>query len=298
MKTLPPGLQAHLDGGATTLAWCWRVIRKDGTVFGFTDHDRDVTFDGTTFEAASGFTGTDIRQSIGLSIDNLDVTGALQSERLNEADLAAGQFDDARIEIWRVNWAETEQRVLMMTGSIGEVKRGETAFTAELRSLSHYLDQKQGRTFQYACDATLGDARCTVDLDDPAYKGTGQVSAGSAAYAFSASGLETFADGWFAAGLLTWTNGANDGRSMEVKRHRLNEGGLVEIELWRSMPATINASDIFTIRAGCDKIYTTCKSKFVNGMNFRGFPHIPGNKYVLAYPQSGDPDNNGGSMNA
>lgn len=298
MKTLPPGLQAHLDSGATTLAWCWRVIRRDGIVFGFTDHDHDVTFDGTTFEAASGFTGTDIHQSIGLSIDNLDVTGALQSDRLNEADLAAGQFDDARIEIWRVNWTETDQRLLMMTGSIGEVKRGETAFTAELRSLSHYLDQSQGRTFQFACDATLGDARCTVDLDDPAYKGSGQVSAASAAYAFSASGLETFADGWFTGGLLTWTSGANDGRSMEVKRHRLKEGGLVEIELWRSMPTVINVPDIFTIIAGCDKIYTTCKSKFVNGINFRGFPHIPGNKYVLAYPQSGDPDNNGGSMNA
>ena len=39
MKTLLPALQAHLDGGATTLAWCWRIERSDGVVFGFTDHD-------------------------------------------------------------------------------------------------------------------------------------------------------------------------------------------------------------------------------------------------------------------
>ncbi|NJM33991.1 MAG: DUF2163 domain-containing protein [Rhodomicrobium sp.] len=298
MKTLPPGLQAHLDSGATTLAWCWRVIRADGTVYGFTDHDRDIAFDATSFEAASGFAGTDIRQSIGLSVDNLDATGALQSDRLNEGDLAAGLFDGARIEIWRVNWAAPDQRVLMMSGSIGEVKRGETAFTAELRSLAHALDQQQGRVYQYACDATLGDARCGVDLATPAYTGSGIVSAATNTYAFTASGLDTFDNGWFVGGFLTWTGGANEGRSMEVKRHVSKESGLAEIELWRSMPASIGASDAFTIRAGCDKIYATCKSKFFNGVNFRGFPHIPGNKYVLAYPQSGDPDNDGGSMNA
>ena len=56
MKSLPPSLQSHLDTGATTLAWCWRVTRGDGAVLGFTDHDRDLTFDGTTFEAAAGLT--------------------------------------------------------------------------------------------------------------------------------------------------------------------------------------------------------------------------------------------------
>jgi uncharacterized phage protein (TIGR02218 family) len=85
---------------------------------------------------------------------------------------------------------------------------------------------------------------------------------------------------------------------MEVKRHVLKSGGLAEIELWRSMPASLGVSDAFTIKAGCDKTYSTCKGEFLNGVNFRGFPHLPGNKYVMAYPQSGDPDNNGGSMNA
>jgi uncharacterized phage protein (TIGR02218 family) len=296
MKTLPPGLQAHLASGATTLAWCWRVMRADGAVYGFTDHDRDIVFDGSSFEAASGFTGTDIRQSLGLSVDNLDVTGALQSDRLGDADLAAGAFDNARIEIWRVNWAEPDQRVLMMSGSIGEVKRGETAFTAELRSLAHALGQAQGRTYQYACDATLGDARCGIDLGGPAYKGAGVVTAAAAAYQFSASGLEAFAEDWFAGGLVTWTAGANAGRRMEVKRFALS-GALAEIELWRSMASGIAPGDRFTITAGCDKTFPTCKAKFANGVNFRGFPHIPGNKYLLAYPVSGDPGNDGGSMN-
>ena len=297
MKTLPAGLQAHLDTGATTLAWCWRLMRSDAAIFGFTDHDRDIAFDGTTFEAASGFTSSDIRQSVGLSIDNLDVTGALRSDRLNETDLAGGLFDGAAIEIWRVNWTEPEQRLLMMSGSIGEVKRGEAAFTAELRGLAHYLDQQQGRTFQYACDATLGDARSGIDLGGPAYQGAGTVTAASSAYQFAASGLDAFADGWFAGGLLTWTSGGNADRRMEVKRFA-SAGGAAEIELWRSMASPITPGDGFTITTGCDKPFPTCKAKFANQLNFRGFPHMPGNSYVLAFPVSGDPSNDGASMNS
>jgi uncharacterized phage protein (TIGR02218 family) len=297
MKTLPAGLQAHLSSGATTLAWCWRLMRADGAVYGFTDHDRDIAFDATNFEAASGFTSSDIRQSVGLSIDNLDVTGALRSDRLDEADLAAGLFDGARIEIWRVNWSAPEQRLLMMTGSIGEVKRGETAFTAELRSLAHFLGQQQGRTYQFACDATLGDARCGVDLAAPANHGAGSVTAAENAYSFAASGLDAFAEGWFTGGLLTWTTGGNADRQMEVKRFA-HAGGAAQIELWRSMVSPLAPGDGFTITAGCDKVFATCKAKFANQLNFRGFPHIPGNSYVLAYPVSGDPANDGASMNS
>ena len=293
MKTLPDGLQAHLDSGATTLAWCWRLTRADGEVYGFTDHDHDIAFDATTFEAASGFTGTDIRSSLGLSVDNLDVTGALSSSRLNEAGLAGGLFDDARVEIWRVNWAAPDQRVLMMSGSVGEVRRGEAAFTAELRSLAHYLNQEMGRVYQYACDATLGDERCGLDISSAAFHANGSVATASAAYLFSASGLDAFADGWFTGGLLTWLTGANAGRAMEVKRHAVLSGD-AEIELWRSMASPIAAGDSFAITAGCDKTFAACKAKFANGLNFRGFPQIPGNSYVLATPSPGDPANNGG----
>ena len=55
MKSLSPALQAHLDDGTTTLAWCWRITRPDGVALGFTDHDRMLAFDGTEFEPESGF---------------------------------------------------------------------------------------------------------------------------------------------------------------------------------------------------------------------------------------------------
>jgi uncharacterized phage protein (TIGR02218 family) len=293
MKPLPPSQQSHLDSGTTTLAWCWRLTRDDGTRLGFTDHDRDLTFDGTTFKAASGFTATEIKDAVGLSVDNLEVESALRSDSLNEDDLAAGLFDAATIEIWRINWADPAQRVLMRSGSLGEVRRSGLAFAAEVRGLAHYLQQPKGRLFQYACDADLGDARCTVDLADPAVRGEGIAAAAASARRFTAIGLSSFAADWFTRGLVTFTSGANAGRSQEVKRH----GAAVPtpIELWQPFAHAIAPGDAFTITAGCDKQFATCQSRFANAVNFRGFPHIPGNDFLTVIARPGDPANTGGS---
>jgi hypothetical protein len=42
------------------------------------------------------------------------------------------------------------------------------------------------------------------------------------------------------------------------------------------------AGDAFTVTAGCDKHFATCQAKFANAVNFRGFPHMPGNDFVTA----------------
>jgi uncharacterized phage protein (TIGR02218 family) len=293
MKSLPPSLQSHLDSGATTLAWCWRVTRRDGVRLGFTDHDRDLVFDGTTFAAASGFTATEIKDAVGLAVDNLEVESALSSDSLNEDDLAAGLFDDAAIEIWRVNWQDAAQRVLMRSGSLGEVRRSGAAFAAEVRGLAHYLQQPKGRLLQYGCDADLGDARCTVDLGDPAFTGSGTVLSAPSLRLFTASGLESFATDWFTRGLLTFTSGANAGRAQEVRRH--SAGATAALELWQPMAKPIAPGDTFTVTAGCDKQFATCTAKFANAVNFRGFPHMPGNDFVTAVARPGDPANDGSS---
>jgi uncharacterized phage protein (TIGR02218 family) len=293
MKLLPPDLQTHLDSGATTLAWCWRLTRSDGIRLGFTDHDRDLAFDGTTFSAATGFTATEIKDAVGLAVDNLEVESALSSESLNEDDLAAGLFDAATIEIWRVNWADVDQRVLMRSGSLGEVRRTGAAFAAEVRGLAHLLQQPKGRLFQYGCDADLGDARCTVDLEDSAFRGIGSVIAAAGARRFLATGLSAFADGWFTRGLVTFTSGANTGRAQEVKRHAA--AAVAEIELWQPFAHAIAPGDDFIVTAGCDKHFATCRTKFDNAVNFRGFPHIPGNDFLAVIARPGDPANTGGS---
>lgn len=287
MKALSDTLAAHLQSGATTLCWCWRLTRRDGSRLGFTDHDRDLAFDGTTFEAASGFTASEIREQVGLSVDNLEVSGALISDRLSEIALAAGDFDDATIEIFRVNWQDTAQRVLARKGSLGEVRRTGSAFTAEVRGLAHYLQQPRGRLFQYTCDADLGDARCGIELDDPAYRGTATVAAVIDARRLVVDGLDDYASGWFTRGMIAFTSGANVGRAMEVKSHAIR-GTNIEIELWQPMGEPIAIGDAITATAGCDKRIETCAARFANAINYRGFPHMPGNDFVAAVAEPGN----------
>src|SRR5512138_1652685 len=133
MRSLPPALTAHLASGATTLCRCWRLTRRDGTVQGFTDHDENLTFDGTEFRAGTGFEGSELEARFGLAVTGTEVHGALHDESLNEADLAAGRYDDAKVEHFLVNWSDAAQRVLLRTGHLGEVRREGAAFAAEVR---------------------------------------------------------------------------------------------------------------------------------------------------------------------
>ncbi len=57
-------------------------------------------------------------------------------------------------------------------------------------------------------------------------------------------------------------------------------------ELWLSPPFKVQVNDTFEITAGCDKYFDTCRSKFDNVVNFRGFPHIPGRDSISQYPDS------------
>jgi len=296
MRSIPPALQAKLNSGATTLCRCWRLTRRDGVVLGFTDHDRDIDLDGVACRAGTGLAASEATQSQGLAVTASEVYGALADEALNEDDLAAGLYDAASVAVWLVDWSEPALRLLLAQGVLGEVRREGAAFAAELRGLAHRLAEESGRLYTATCAADLGDARCTVDLDDPAFRGEGTIAALAGTSAFAAAGLDGFADGWFTAGRLQWTAGANAGLAVEVKRHRTGGAG-VTLDLWQAMPHALAAGDAFVVTAGCDKRFATCRDRFANGVNFRGFPHIPGNDFVVAYPAPGSPGNDGGSLN-
>lgn len=297
MKTLSLEFQAHLDSGVTTLCWCWRVERRDGITLGFTDHDSPVVFDSVVHEPDTGFTATALTGNLGLSVDDVEVEGALASDAITEADLSAGLFDGAAVRIFRVNWATPDQRVLMRVGEIGEVERAGAAFRAEFRGLTHQLQQPVGRVFQAGCDAELGDSRCGVDLEQSAYKGSGTIAGNSGAGWLNVGGIEGYAAGWFTGGTLTITSGETAGAVYRIRSHRRDAGGDT-LSLWQTPRGPLDIGDGFDARTGCDKSWSTCRAKFNNGLNFRGFPHMPGNDFALGYPRQGDPSNTGGSRNA
>ncbi|HEY8565730.1 MAG TPA: DUF2163 domain-containing protein [Beijerinckiaceae bacterium] len=295
MRSLPPALADHLAGGVTTLCRCWRLSRRDGAAFGFTDHDRDLAFDGTVFAARTGLEAAEATAELGFAVGGGEVSGALAAPGLTEADLAAGLYDDASVETWIVDWTNPATRLLLDRGSIGEIRRADDAFVAEVRSAMHRLDEERGRLYRASCSADLGDARCGVALGSPAFTGEGTVTATDGALLIAADGLATFADGWFTQGRLVWKSGANAGLPAMVKDHR-RLGATVELDLWQRAPRPIAPGDAFTVTAGCDKTFATCRERFANGPRFQGFPHMPGTDFVLRVARQGEPGLDGRSL--
>jgi uncharacterized phage protein (TIGR02218 family) len=295
MRAIPSALQTKLDSGVTTLARCWKVMRRDGVVMGFTDHDRDLIVDGVTCRAGTGFTASEATSRFDLSVDGTEISGALADESLTEADLAAGRYDAADIESWLVDWSEPSLKLLTARGTLGEVRREGHAFTAELRGGAAQLSQESGRLYTARCGADLGDARCKFNLGNPAFHGSGAVASVEGTSGFVASGLDGFADGLFSAGRLSWTSGANLGLPIEIKLHAV-VAGHARLTLWQAMAGPIAVGDTFSVTAGCDKRFVTCRDRFANTDNFRGFPHIPGNDFLIATPVQGAPGNDGLSL--
>lgn len=294
MSGIATALRAHLETGVTTVARCFRLERRDGWVQGFTDHDRDLSFDGTVFRAGTGLTAKALQQGTGLAVDNSEAFGGLSSEAISEADIRAGRFDAAEVTSWLVNWQDVTVRKVLFRGTLGEITRKGGAFTAELRGLAEALNQPQGRIYHARCSAVLGDAACGFDLNQPGYFTEVAVEDVTGAQDFGFAALPGFADRWFEKGRLRVLTGPAAGLVGVVKNDRIVGSGARTISLWQALGAAVAAGDMIRIEAGCDKRVETCQVKFVNFLNFRGFPDIPGEDWLMAYPVTGA-NNSGGS---
>ncbi|MBC7767546.1 MAG: DUF2163 domain-containing protein [Phycisphaerales bacterium] len=283
MRNIPEVLAARLASGVTTLAYVWRIVRRDGEAFAFTDHDRALPFEALTCEPMAGLVAGAIEKSLGLGVDTASVSGALSSVAITEEDLARGLWDGAQVDLFRVDWSDPSLRVHLFAGRIGEVRRGVSAFEAELRGLQAALNTPVGRVFSRFCDADLGDARCGKDVSTSAFRSEGVVSEVISNAAFRAVGLEGFAGDWFTRGRLSWDAGGE----AEVSEHRI-EADAVVIELLDAPGAVLASGAAFAIFAGCDKRFETCRAKFGNTPNFRGFPHMPGNDALQSGPVAGE----------
>ncbi|WIJ24365.1 DUF2163 domain-containing protein [Devosia sp. RR2S18] len=288
MRGLEAGLAGHLASGETTLCTCWKLVRRDGLVLGFTDHDCLLEFGGLTYSPASGLDSGEAPARLGAEVATGEVLGILTDAAITEGDIALGRYDGAVVESWRVNWAEVGQRVLLRTDTIGESVREDGVFRAELRSPQQGLQAVHGRVYQSLCDAQLGDGRCGVDLNDPARRGEATVIGLDDPYRCLVSGLESFAAGWFAFGRAGWSTGKRADLSDPVMSHERTGAGDV-LGFAMRVADWIEPGDTLVVTAGCDRRFATCRDRFGNAANFRGFPHIPGSDYVLRHPRNGDP---------
>ncbi len=287
-------LYAHLESGSTTVCRAWTVTRRDGTLLGFTDHDRDLVLGGVTCRANTGMTARALQQTTGLSVDNSEAIGALSDVSVTESDLLAGRYDGAEVRAFLVNWANPDERVEQFRGSLGEIVRSGGSFRAELRGLSDALNRPQGFAYQPGCSAVLGDARCRFQGLQPGYFAEREVEVVEDNRVFRFASFGGFDDRWFEYGRFEVLTGAATGLVGVIKTDRL-EGVMRQIEVWQSIGDTVVPGDQIRVISGCDKTPDTCRTKFANFLNFRGFPHIPGEDWLASYPVADRPKT-GGSL--
>jgi len=166
----------------------------------------------------------------------------------------------------------------VFAGKIGLVQWSSDGFRADVYDVMQDLAKPLGVQTTSKCRHNLFDASSNTRIgkcgvSSGSYTHTSTVAAVSVAKrTFTATSLSE-SDTWAANGILTFTSGNNSGLSFEVKKHT-NGSPNDTFELFLPTAFTINAGDTFSVTAGCDKTFSTCQSKFSNGDNFGGFPHI------------------------
>lgn len=265
-----------------TIARAWAVTRRDGLTMGFIDHDRPLSFEDIRFRPDSGMSARAVAQSSGLSVDNSEAVGALSDSAITEIDLMAGRWDGADVRLWEVDWGDTGNRRLIFRGHLGEIARSGAAFRAELRGLSEPLNRAQGRVYHARCSAQLGDARCGFDLSRVGYSAEGTIVLDDDGQRLQLSGVAGHDAGWFEHGQLVLLTGPAQGLSGLVKRDVALPGSRRDIELWAALGIRPVAGDRVRLLAGCDRRAETCRMKFLNYLNFRGFPHLPPEDWLIA----------------
>lgn len=263
-------LSTELEG----VAAFWRIYRRDGVTLGFTSHDRDLRFAGVLHRAAPGILPSAIRRTAGLSGDSAEMQGALTHDSIADADLAAGRFDDALVEVGAVDW-ETCENAVLYVGSIGDVTREGGGFTADLRSAKAALEIDPVPRTSPMCRAAFCGPGCGLSgarfehrarlvSIDPDLQ---QLSLSAADLERFASGTVRFLDGPLAGVALAVVAADRAGLVVDAAI----DGGLAQ-----GMQAIL--------REGCDHTLATCAARFDNAVNFRGEPFLPGNDLLSRYP--------------
>ncbi len=270
--------EARLSAPLNTLAFCWRIERRDGVTIGLTSHDRDLDIGGLTYRAAPGMTPSAVRSGIGLDGEDSDVAGALSSDAIGEADLMAGRWDGAALELRLTQWEALGEEpgalwLMLARGEIGAVARKGGAFTAELLGAAAVLSGPVAPSTSPDCRARLGDGACRVDM-----AGRRRVVAVGVVedVDVAVSGLTA---GVYAFGTLRWLSGANAGLTQAVI-----DNGADGVVLADAPAFAVAAGTLALLTQGCDRQLATCATRFGNVLNFRGEPYLPGMDLLTRYP--------------
>lgn len=265
-------------------AQIWIITRTDGEVLRFTSLDRDLDYGGHTYEACNSMTPSASENMAELSAaGNIELTGLIASGAIRQRDLHAGIYDNARVEAFLVNWDGPSIKKPLLVGTFGNVEYSDNTFSAEVMGDGARLNQTPlVNTIEPNCSWIFGDANCEKDLGPLTVTGTVTTAFGQRAFTDDTR-AETV--GYFKRGRVTFTSGANEGISAEIKDHEA--GG--KFTLWPRLAFNIEAGDEYTMTPGCTNRFESdggCNGcdAWANFDNYGGFRDVPGRDAITDRP--------------
>jgi uncharacterized phage protein (TIGR02218 family) len=301
MRAISPELQAHLDGGSTTVTLLLRIdpVTEGYSSIGAALLDRDVVYDDgdgeVTYVASIGMVPANITSSGGMDVGSTEFQHLLPEADLpiSEADIAAGVYDYAWFTLYLVNYEDLSMGHVIMPaghGQLGQMRmEAGLSFWSELTDLSKLLKQTIVERDSLSCRAIFGSMPIgtgggVIEQRFPCGKDTTAMWLPGAVTSvgletnrtFRASALGAAAN-TFVPGMLRWLTGRNAGRTLEVE----SQDGSGNISLTFDTMFPIEVGDTFEIRPDCTHWRDGPNGcKFHHGdpewkLHYRGEPDIP-----------------------
>jgi uncharacterized phage protein (TIGR02218 family) len=268
--------EEHLQQRGTTLATLWKIERRDGVKYFYTDHNEPISFNGDLYVPQSGIKASTVTTEATGGVSSLDVEGHIEDDEISDKDILNGLFRDASLEIMLVNYENVSAGVMyLLTGNLGQFTVSGNGWSAEFRGLTHRLKTSFGQNYSRTCRANFTDGTCKVDPSTVTYSGSVTGVQDSLNFSTDVTGFDF---NTFEYGFVEWTSGNNTGARYEIKR----SDSVGNIQLYLPVLFPVSSGDTFTIREGCDKEFSTCKNRFGNAINFQGEPDVPGLEFLLA----------------
>lgn len=189
--------------------------------------------------------------------------------------LKASNFDAADVLAFRV-FPDTPDlgRLEVFRGKIGDISYTRNEISVQVRNQWGSAEQEWPRfTYKDTCTLRFGGTACGVDTSSFTVPfSTSNITSGNTLQVTMVTStlVQSYANGAFDYGRVTFTDGPNSG---EVRTVRAHSGDVIDMS--HGLPFSA-VSGGFTVFPGCRKrLIQDCTSLYDNQANFLGWPWIP-----------------------
>ena len=280
MKPISGAMKAAISDTSTTLCRIWMLELVNGTIYRFTDLDRDIVFDDETYAHNPGIRVSAVSTNLNGAASNASITARAGEGFVSQLEARNGALDGSVFELAVIDYTDPDGlgKIELFAGSVREIKyNNKNLMSIELDgSLAANVDGTKviGEVYSRNCRARFGDRRCKFDEETVKFPfAVSTVSTDRHDYSFVSTDILTLpgvTDDQFKLGKVAWVVGDNVGFTDEVKTNNA-AAGKVTFAVPTRFP--IKVGDVGYIYQGCDFTVTMCGERYNNLVNFRGEPY-------------------------